>query len=249
VASVGAPAGLAIDGVTFFLSAVVLASIRSVGVAKPAMGNLAESAKKVLLKARDGLHVVRGNPIVGYLLVNSALLNLCIVPLMLYLPIIVQRVYRLEATYYGWMETALLGGVLLGSLGLSVLKFKLRALVTAFLAIMTQGVLHVLFGLTTNYYLAVVWLAAIGLQMAVASAVGRTIFQVHVQPETRGTVFGFMNLLTSSLQPIGMSLAGVLGDTVGTTPVFVVSGIAMVAAGLVGLRLFGSREVYSSSAA
>lgn len=235
----GAPVGLLTTAGVYFFSAAMLFTIGTKIVRPPNMPierSLRAAVESVFQKAAEGLRVVGKDTLVRWLLAVTAVLNLLMMPIIVFLPIIVQRVYGLGPAYYGYMEAGLPVGMILGSLVIARVGFKASPQI-ALVSVAMLGVLCVLFGVTRDYWLGLVWLVLIGVQMAVASVVGRTIFQERVNSDTRGTVFGFMNLLTNALQPIGMGLAGILGDLMGMSILIVGSGLGLIGIGAVATRL------------
>ncbi len=58
-----------------------------------------------------------------------------------------------------------------------------------------------------------------------------TALQKATAPEHRGKVFGLLNAISSSLQPVSQGLAGFFGDIVPAAVIFLISGTANMVGG------------------
>jgi len=245
----GAHLGFAFNGLSFWLSALIIASVVPVSapMERPSH-SLSKVVSRILPKARDGLVAAKADLMITYLLGMTSVLNLLTVPIMYLLPVVVQDTYRLGASYYGILESVLPIGVVLGSLIIPRLPPAKNQAMLAVAAIMVLGVSYMVFALSAIYWVGLVMLLVVGTQMAVASAVGRTIFQERVPADRRGTVFGLMNLLTSGLQPLGLAVMGIMTKALGVTWVLMGAACGLILVAGIALCLPAFRNYTAARA-
>lgn len=106
-------------------------------------------------------------------------------------------------------------GMFIGFIILSLVEIKKEK---RFFAFITSGILvsitMILYSLTLNPYLIFILFFIDGLSLAIMGSLIQSTMQSCVSPNMRSKVFGFKNALSSALMPLGMALAGVLGEIV-----------------------------------
>lgn len=106
-------------------------------------------------------------------------------------------------------------GMFVGFTMLSTVEIKKER---RFFAFITSGILvsitMILYSLTLNPYLIFILFFIDGLSLAIMGSLIQSTMQSCVSPNMRSKVFGFKNALSSALMPLGMALAGVLGEIV-----------------------------------
>lgn len=87
-----------------------------------------------------------------------------------------------------------------------------------FFAFITSGIIvsitMILYSLTLNPYLIFILFFIDGLSLAIMGSLIQSTMQSCVSANMRSKVFGFKNALSSALMPLGMALAGLLGEIV-----------------------------------
>ncbi|MFF7355025.1 MFS transporter [Streptomyces filipinensis] len=227
VALLDAGVVVALDGVSFFLSAacVLRMTVRS----RPDSG---AGRGSMLRDLRGGWQEVRSRRWLLAELLRSALeLPLAVAPFFLLGPVVAQD--RLGgAPAWAAISTAFLVGTLLGPV--IAARYRPRRPMLVCTAIMYTGVLPpLLLGLTD-------WTAAIvaaelvkGCAVGFFGTVWSTLLQRHVPDEARGRVSAWDFTLTSGLTPVGYLLAAPLTAMFGTEALLVF-GAAWVALGVTG---------------
>lgn len=106
-------------------------------------------------------------------------------------------------------------GMFVGFTMLSTVEIKKEK---RFFAFITSGIIvsitMILYSLTLNPYLIFILFFIDGLSLAIMGSLIQSTMQSCVSPNMRSKVFGFKNALSSALMPLGMALAGLLGEIV-----------------------------------
>ena len=106
-------------------------------------------------------------------------------------------------------------GMFIGFTILSLVEIKKEK---RFFAFITSGIIvsitMILYSFTLNPYLIFILFFIDGFSLAIMGSLIQSTMQSCVSPNMRSKVFGFKNALSSALMPLGMALAGVLGEIV-----------------------------------
>lgn len=106
-------------------------------------------------------------------------------------------------------------GMFVGFTMLSTIEIKKEK---RFFAFITSGIIvsitMILYSLTLNPYLICILFFIDGFSLAIMGSLIQSTMQSCVSPNMRSKVFGFKNALSSALMPLGMALAGLLGEIV-----------------------------------
>lgn len=96
-----------------------------------------------------------------------------------------------------------------------------------------------------NFWLFCFWNFAAGVALPFANIPVMTYLQVTVEDAFRGRVNSALNMMSVGLQPIGLAMAGIVLQRLGIVTMFLVMGIGMGAAALLGLadRPFRSTRI------
>jgi MFS transporter, DHA3 family, macrolide efflux protein len=225
---------LAIDVVTAALAIIILFFIRI-----PQPERLAEAAivqTSFWQEMREGLQYVRGWRALMLMLGLSVGLNFLLNPAFSLLPLLVTKHFQGGAIQLGAMESALGIGVLLGGLTLGAWGGFKRRMVTALAALIAFGLSVFLIGITpaTLFSLAVGGMFGVGMMMTLANGPIIAVMQAIVEPDKQGRVFSLIGSLSGAMSPLGLMIAGPVADAIGVRAWFVMAGVAMVLAGVVG---------------
>lgn len=106
-------------------------------------------------------------------------------------------------------------GMFIGFTILSLVEIKKEK---RFFAFITSGIIvsitMILYSFTLNPYLIFILFFIDGFSLAIMGSLIQSTMQSCVSPNMRSKVFGFKNALASALMPLGMALAGVVGEIV-----------------------------------
>jgi DHA3 family macrolide efflux protein-like MFS transporter len=79
-------------------------------------------------------------------------------------------------------------------------------------------------------------MSGIGVSLPFFNTAATTLLQEKVEPAYLGRVFSIMNMINSSMMPMGMLFFGPLADTVAIEWLLIVAGIGNILAALLLLR-------------
>lgn len=106
-------------------------------------------------------------------------------------------------------------GIFLGYIVLSVIELKKEK---KFFAFIISGIVisitMIIYSMTLNFYLISTMFFIDGFSLAVMGSLLQTSIQNCVPSNMRSKVFAFRNTLYSALVPIGMIIAGILGEKI-----------------------------------
>jgi DHA3 family macrolide efflux protein-like MFS transporter len=154
-------------------------------------------------------------------------------------PLVVTQHYRGGALELGWLQSATGVGALLGGIALSVWGGFRRRILTVLLALILDGVVVTLFGLTPAhaFALAVGTMFLSGFLEPISIGAMGAIAQSIVPPEMQGRVFSLLIAVGRIALPLALAVAGPVGDAVGARAFYVAAGIALTAVGVVSLLI------------
>jgi DHA3 family macrolide efflux protein-like MFS transporter len=233
VAFLGIPLLLAIDAVSFLLSAgseMLIHIPRLMAKGKATAGRFVQDIK-------DGLLYVRQNRVLIDIMKVAAVLNFVGAPVFILLPKYVQEHLGGSPTLYGYMLAASMAGTLCASLLIAFTKTVERNMWLFLHGVTMQGALIASLALLSSKGLAVVPIALfmlMGLLNGIVNVYFASLVQRTTDPEQMGRVFGLLNTMCGGLQPISQGLTGYLGDVV---PIPIIYAISGTLEGLGGVRL------------
>jgi DHA3 family macrolide efflux protein-like MFS transporter len=137
-------------------------------------------------------------------------------------------VWRLTVIELAFSAGMMAGGVLIAVWG----GFKNKAH-TMILAWLLFGVATVLFGVIPHFGVYVGVMLFCGCSMPVYNTPAATMMQTKIPPQVMGRVFSALMIINGLAMPLGMALFGPLGDLVAIEPLLVITGVLLLAGGLV----------------
>jgi DHA3 family macrolide efflux protein-like MFS transporter len=211
----GAPLLFLFDALSFLFAAGSSAFI-SLPATAPAERSAGEAGKvlsRFVGETASGIRYVFGRGGLRDFILIMALLNFLFSPVLVLLPFYVQNQLGAKAAWYGYLLAAMSAGSMTGFLLAGTLRLQGRARSWALVAGLVVG--PGIFGALGSVRLP--WLALGvtflgGLAMGLVNVYLITTLQSSVPGELRGRVLGLLTTLSSGLTPIGMALAGWLGD-------------------------------------
>ncbi|HET7270275.1 MAG TPA: MFS transporter [Rubrobacter sp.] len=239
--ALGGLGGVALlNSATFLLASVLMALIRSPGVAKDAdesTGMLPGGLISVWREWIEGLKLVAGERrvavlfvILGTAMLADSILSALVAPF-------VGGVLGAPASLFGLLLTlrgvgGLIGGVLLGYLAASV-----RTEIVLTLSLISIGAGTLVFAGVPLAPVSMACAVAIGIPAVGWIASQQTLLQKSVTDEYLGRVFGAFSATTALMLFVGSLSAGALGDLAGIVPLLIVSAMMYCAAGLLAVLL------------
>lgn len=184
----------------------------------------------------EGLRYIRGQRYIRSLFFYFALFFFFVSPAAFLTPLQVVRVYgeeifRLTAIEIGFFLGMLAGGALIGIWG----GFKNR-IHTLIFSIVIGGGLNLILGVKPHFVLYVWVMVLMGISVVMFNAPTTALLQEKVPEEYTGRVFGVLNMISTSMFPIGLLLFGPLADGVSIEWIMLGTGIILILQGLLMTR-------------
>jgi len=227
---------MAVDVVTAF---VALAPLPFVAVPQPKHSGVEEGSLGLRSTWRDiasGVTYLRERAGHGPLLAMATVVNLCMVPAFVLLPLLVMEQGGGAATL-GWLNSAfgigtIAGGVLLGVWG----GFR-RRVHTTFVGLILAGVGTAVLGTATSAATALVGIVALGVTIPFINGPIQAVLQATVAPEFQGRVFTLYTSVAGAMTPLGLAIAAPVAELLGVQTWYLAGGITCVAMGVLGFLI------------
>ncbi|HHW58304.1 MAG TPA: MFS transporter [Clostridia bacterium] len=198
---------------------------------------------KVLDDLRDGLIYIKNTPIILNTILMIAILSTFSMNFNILVPVFTKNVLHREATDYGMLMSAMGTGALIGALTLASISGRGVKPIYLFGGGIGLGVVQILIGIQSNYFLTALLLALSGWFMITFSSSANTTIQINSADEFRGRVMSVYSLVFSGVTPIGSMYAGTISQRFGSHIAFIVSGIIALVYTLYVL-IFKYKEIY-----
>ncbi|SHI93622.1 Predicted arabinose efflux permease, MFS family [Clostridium cavendishii DSM 21758] len=204
---IGAPILLLFNGVSFLFSA-----ISEYFITIPEVKSYTEKLS-FIEDMKSGVKFVKNSKGLKYLYITIAFLNFfAAMSMTLTLPLF--KLHKeLGVGLFGIAMAINTFGMLVGFGILSVIEIKKEIRFHVFiLSGIIVSITMILYSFTLNFYLISILFFLDGLSLAVMNSFIQSSMQKYVPSNMRSKVFAFKNMLTGSLMPLGMVLAGILGE-------------------------------------
>ncbi|MFC2095676.1 MFS transporter [Candidatus Bipolaricaulota bacterium] len=191
-------------------------------------------ASSFLANARDGLRFILHWPGMLILLAGASIVKIALMPAFSLISLLVKDHFGGGATEYSMFSVAIGVGTILGGLALSAWGGFRKRVYTILLGVVGVGVACLLLGLTpaNMFWLALASVFLIGLTISMIDGPIAAIMQATVPPEMQGRVFGLVMSLSSVATPIGLAIAGPVGDAMGIPFWFRLAGVTSIILGI-----------------
>jgi MFS family permease len=224
VATIGAGGAIAVDAVTFLVSAAFLTGVRAPALAR------SRAAQRFVTELRDGWHEVRSRTWLWAMLLRVCLV-LCIViaPFQVLGPLgLTEQGYTAAA--WGWITAAFSLGMILGA-AIALRYRPQRPMVTVALTGATAILSPLTLALGGGPWALGIVQGGRGVAVGVLVTVWNTALQTEVEDEALGRVVAWDWMASLALWPAGLALAGPLAEWLGvTTTAWISFGLGSVAA-------------------
>ncbi|MGD9932166.1 MAG: MFS transporter [Dehalococcoidia bacterium] len=191
------------------------------------------SGRNVRGDLADGLRFVAKTPSLIGLLSIGAIPGIFIMgPFAVTVVLLVSDVFEARDTFVGVLWGCFGGGILLGSLALTVKRLPRRGLFVC-LCVFVGGFFFIGYGLTSSLPLAMVFLVLLGMTgPAVFINTVVALIQEYTPPQMMGRVMSMYGLTFMATSPIGYAQAAVVERFVGPANTVVISGLMCTSLGL-----------------
>ncbi len=158
------------------------------------------------------------------------------------MPAFARDVFKLGADGYGVLMSASGVGALIGGLTVATAGHVLPSRLLSLGGVWIFSAALLGFAWTTNFYLALAFLALGGFGMLLFFSTAQTVMQTIVPDEWRGRVMGVWGLIFGAMIPLGSLEAGALAHWLGSSYAIAFGAIVCAVAALVTLFVIRRRE-------
>jgi len=186
---------------------------------------------------RAGFRYMLGRPgllIIGLMTVG---INFTVIPAFSLLPLLVKDHFGGSAIHLGWLEAAMGIGIIAGGALLGVWGGFKRKILTSLLGLMGLGAGILLLALAPAWALplAVGGVLLVGVMNSLTNGPFMAVIQSTVEPDMQARIFSLLSSIGGGMAPLGLLIAGPVGNRAGVQAWFLLRGVVCGLMGLVGL--------------
>jgi DHA3 family macrolide efflux protein-like MFS transporter len=170
------------------------------------------------------------------LLAMATVVNLCMVPALALLPLLVMEQGG-DAARLGWLNSAFGIGTIAGGILLGVWGGFRRRVHTTFVGLMLAGAGTVVLGTATSAATALVGIVVLGVTISLVNGPIQAVLQATVAPEFQGRVFTLYTSAAGAMIPLGLAIAAPVAELLGVHAWYLAGGVACIAMGVVGFLI------------
>ncbi|MEU6482524.1 MFS transporter [Streptomyces sp. NPDC046887] len=230
IASIGSGWAFLVNGLSF------LAPLAALLLMRPAELHRVERAPRAKGQLREGLRYVAGRPELIWPIALVGFVGTFGFNFPIWLTAFADEVYHVGAGTYGFLNTLMAAGSLVGAL-LAARRggSRLRMLVGA---AMVFGALEIAAAVAPAFWLFALLLVPIGMIGLTVNVSANSSVQMATDPVMRGRVMSLYMMVFMGGTPVGAPLVGWVTDTYGARVGFATGGaVSLVAAAVIGLVL------------
>ena len=239
IALIGTGAAFAVNGASFVVSALLIATL----AIPPHAGQLAGTTRRrrfaFLGDAGDGLRYARSDPFVARLLVVQSMASFAVGATGALLIVLSERHLRLPPEGFAWLIGAIGAGALIGPLIPNAFARDYRDARWLFVPYLIRGIGDVLIAVFMPLPIALLILFVYGLNTSTGMVVFNSTIQGVIPDAMRGRVFTLLDVSWSTMRLLSLGLGALLVDRIGIEPLFWIGGSLLFLAGALGLALLG----------
>lgn len=247
----GIPLLITITAVNYFVSAMIELTIAfpdGSSASGNAVEETADQTQAGVANAENASLSVEASidwqkfPLLKSLLVGFGLVNFFATPVLVVIPLYVQKTLLAEARTLGLLEAALWVGILLGTFVASLIKAKQKTIFLGALSMLVFGLCMFIPAFFVNAPAFGVALFFAGMSLGVNNVKFITLFQKVVAEEIKGRFFAAMQAIIGFSFPIAYLVFGYLGDILSPERLCLVQGVGILVVAVWFYRL-SKREV------
>lgn len=231
VATLGATPAFLLNGASYAVSAAVLVRILAVRAAAPDDAD----RRAWWERAREGLQVITGTPLLRLLATIQALAALSAGATSALLIVLATDQLQVGANGFGILLAAIGVGAALGPLVLSRLVSDPRRTGFVFGPFLLRGVVDLVLGAARGLPLAAGALGVYGVGTSTGAVTFNSLLQAETTERTRGRVFATFDAIWQFGRLVSLGLGGLVADALGIAAVYYVGGALLLLAGAAGL--------------
>jgi MFS family permease len=182
-------------------------------------------SRNAFVEIREGFNYVINTPTLRTAIFLLACVSLLVLPFTTLLPVFAKVVFKGNATTYGYLNSMIGTGSLIGAIALASLKSNKYMIKILFGSLLLLGLALIAFSHITILPVALFFAAIAGFAMMFQTTVSQTIIQLEASDEMRGRVLSFFMMAFFGLQPVGGLLIGTVSELTGAANAILFQGI------------------------
>ncbi|WP_187274279.1 MFS transporter [Paenibacillus sp. N3.4] len=222
ISTLGAPSAMAIDAVSFALSALFIYLIPT-----KLMNNKSNNSPTSGLYVRelwDGITFFKKAPALLGIMCCVALKNMCSVAVGgMMIPFATHNLHA-NPSQIGLLSSVMAAGICLGSLLVSLINNFKRRRIPMLGSIFAHGMLYIVLSQTHSFILALCWILMLGACGPFFGTFSSSLYAQLVPSELRGRVMSARLIVGGSLQPVGSYMGGIVASVFGLPVLLAVAG-------------------------
>jgi MFS family permease len=216
-------------GICFLINALsYLAVIIALAFIKVSPYIASAHSRNAFVEIREGFNYVINTPTLRTAIFLLACVSLLILPFTTLLPVFAKVVFKGNAATYGYLNSMIGTGSLIGAIALASLKSNKYMIKILFGSLLLLGMALIAFSHITILSVALFFAAIAGFAMMFQTTVSQTIIQLEASDEMRGRVLSFFMMAFFGLQPVGGLLIGTVSELTGAANAILFQGIFAV---------------------
>ena len=236
---IGEAPTLLLDGTTFALAGLSLSLVSFASPRHEAVARL----RMIVADTIGGFRFLRSRRALLYLILLYGLVNFLLAPMSVLFPMMSENIFGAGPQGFGMLNSSVSAGLLVGGFVAAGLRRYRKHGWVILVSLLLLGAMLTLFGVSKQLFLSMGFLAVLGVAVANANVFQAVIFQTHVPNELQGRAFAAQFAVSEGLQPISLALIGAVLAVASIPTVLVVSGVAIILAGLAALAFGGLTEL------
>jgi len=197
--------------------------------------------KKVVVEMAEGFMYVKNTPILAKVATMLAFTCLLVLPYSTLLPIFANVTFKGDAATFGWLNSCIGVGAVIGAVFLASLKKGADLKFVLLVNTLILGAGLILFSHTSYFPLALLFAVITGFGTMSQSTIANTIIQFNSDKKMRGRVISIL-LLAIGLRPVGSYVVGGISQRIGAPNMLLCEGIiAVIIAGVFAKFLSSER--------
>mgnify|MGYP001000191472 CR=1 FL=1 len=177
----------------------------------------------------EGFCYVREHDFVKTLFLFNAVFFILIAPIAFLTPLQVARSFGSDVWLLTALEVVYSAGMIIGGIIMTRWNGFYNRVHTIVFSNIIFSISNIAIGIVGNYIIYLFFIGLTGLVFPVFNIPFTVLLQEKVHPNFIGRVFGFFNMIASSIMPLGMIIFGPLSDLIKIEWLLIITGILLLA--------------------
>jgi len=204
---------------------------------------------KLGTELKEGFTYLKNTPAISMVLLLLTLTSLFVLPYNTLLPVFAKVIFAGDAATFGYIQSFIGGGAVLGTFFLASLKpdadRKLVLLINTFIL----GVGLILFSHVSYFPLAMAFAVLVGFGTMSQTTICITLVQVNSDKNMRGRVMSYVAVAYFGMLPMGALLIGAVSQRIGAPNAIMFQGIMAIAIAILFFRVLSGGKFKKDSVA